>query len=699
MAAPELKHEGPRSDRQVMSFLRRARSTSLLTRFGAVSLLLTIAVGAVLSSVLGEAIAERARQQAEWTAIVTVRLGLQQQLTPQELAEGFDPERLASVAAAVNTAAAGLQDGSSLDDLDPVELKIFNRAREIVFSNESDRIGAVSESHELDDALAGKVVSGFSHSHDDSAGSEDGERVMLEVYVPVQYDGSSSPDGAMELYLPYAPVAAAVAEDVRTMTIALVVCLTVFYLVVFRLIASASRKLRHQTDELHSSAERDRHQATHDALTGLPNRELLRDRLDQSLAAAARSAGEVALLLIDLDRFKEINDTLGHSYGDKLLRQVGPRLQSVLRDGDTVARLGGDEFAVLLPLVDGVAEAEQVAERLREALHRPFDVDGVSLDVEASVGMAISPWHGTDSEALLRNSDIAMYVAKEMKAGAVVFEPDEHVTTSSGLTVLGDLRRALEGGDELFLHYQPKYTLDGERIEGMEALLRWQHPTQGLIPPGDFIPAAEGTGIILRLTEHVLDLALAQLRLWLDAGRAVPVAVNLSTRCLLDAGLPDLVERLLTGHGVPAALLRLEVTESAVMGDAARCMEVLQRLHDLGVKLSIDDFGTGYSSMAYLRRLPVDELKIDRSFVLGMTTTAHDAVLVRTAIDLGHNLGLTVVAEGVEEQAHVTLLRELGCDVAQGYHFARPMGAEQMTELLVATGTLHDVHRPADTRS
>ncbi|WP_143278397.1 putative bifunctional diguanylate cyclase/phosphodiesterase [Blastococcus haudaquaticus] len=682
-----------------MSFLRRARSTSLLTRFGAVSLLLTIAVGAVLSSVLGEAIAERARQQAEWTAIVTVRLGLQQQLTPQELAEGFDPERLASVAAAVNTAAAGLQDGSSLDDLDPVELKIFNRAREIVFSNESDRIGAVSESHELDDALAGKVVSGFSHSHDDSAGSEDGERVMLEVYVPVQYDGSSSPDGAMELYLPYAPVAAAVAEDVRTMTIALVVCLTVFYLVVFRLIASASRKLRHQTDELHSSAERDRHQATHDALTGLPNRELLRDRLDQSLAAAARSAGEVALLLIDLDRFKEINDTLGHSYGDKLLRQVGPRLQSVLRDGDTVARLGGDEFAVLLPLVDGVAEAEQVAERLREALHRPFDVDGVSLDVEASVGMAISPWHGTDSEALLRNSDIAMYVAKEMKAGAVVFEPDEHVTTSSGLTVLGDLRRALEGGDELFLHYQPKYTLDGERIEGMEALLRWQHPTQGLIPPGDFIPAAEGTGIILRLTEHVLDLALAQLRLWLDAGRAVPVAVNLSTRCLLDAGLPDLVERLLTGHGVPAALLRLEVTESAVMGDAARCMEVLQRLHDLGVKLSIDDFGTGYSSMAYLRRLPVDELKIDRSFVLGMTTTAHDAVLVRTAIDLGHNLGLTVVAEGVEEQAHVTLLRELGCDVAQGYHFARPMGAEQMTELLVATGTLHDVHRPADTRS
>ena len=674
-----------------MSLLRRLRTTSLLTRFGVVSLVLTIAVGAVLSSLLGDAIAERARQQAEWTAIVTVRLGLQPQLTPEDLAEGFDAERLARVEQAIAAAGEKLQaEGQQLDDLDPVELNIFNRDRTVVYSNEREHIGETSTSDELDEVLAGEVVSGFSHSADDTAGSEDGERVMLEVYVPVQYEGSATPDGAMELYLPYAPVAAAVAEDVRTMAVALIASLTVFYLVVFRLIAAASSKLRRQKEALQSSAERDRHQATHDALTGLPNWELLRDRLAQGLAAAGRSDGEVALLLIDLDRFKEINDTLGHSYGDKLLCQVGPRLQSVLREGDTVARLGGDEFAVLLPLVDGVGEAEQVAARLREALHRPFDVEGVALDVEASVGIAISPWHGTDTEALLRNADIAMYVAKELKAGAVVFEPEEHVTAPTRLTVLGDLRRALEGTGELFLNYQPKYTLDGERIEGMEALLRWQHPTQGLIPPGEFIPAAEGTGIILRLTEHVLELSLAQLRAWMDAGHEVPVAVNLSTRCLLDAGLPEIVARLLAQHGVPARLLRLEVTESAVMGDAARCMQVLQRLHDLGVKLSIDDFGTGYSSMSYLRRLPVDELKIDRSFVLGMTTTAHDAVLVRTAIDLGHNLGLTVVAEGVEGAEHVAALRELGCDVAQGYHFARPMAGAQMGELLARVGTIHD---------
>ncbi|MCW2530686.1 MAG: putative signaling protein [Blastococcus sp.] len=674
-----------------MSLLRRLRGASMLTRFGAISLLLTLAVGLVLSSVLSTAISERAREQAEWTVIVTVRLGLQPQLTPEDLANGFDAERLAGVERAIEAAAGQLQAGGrQLDDLDPVELTIYNRDRTIVYSEEHKSIGTTSTSHELDAVLNGEVVSGFSSSAGDGAGSENGTRQLLEVYVPIQYEGSDSPDGAMELYLPYAPVAAAVSADVRTLTITLVVGLAVFYGVLFRFIASASRKLQRQTQELQTSAERDRHQATHDALTGLPNRELLRDRLGQGLAAATRSEGEIALLLIDLDRFKEINDSLGHSYGDKLLCQVGPRLRSVLRDGDTVARLGGDEFAVLLPSVDGVAEARAVAERLREALHRPFDVDGVALDVEASVGIVLSPWHGTDTEELLRNADIAMYAAKELKAGAVVFEPDQHVTAPWRLTVLGDLRRALEGSEELFLNYQPKYTLDGERIEGVEALLRWQHPTEGLIPPDEFIPVAEGTGIILRLTERVLGLALRQMRHWLDAGHAVPVAVNLSTRCLLDADLPQLVQRLLAEHRVPAELLRLEVTESAVMGDAARCMEVLERLHDLGVRLSIDDFGTGYSSMAYLRRLPVDELKIDRSFVLGMTTTQQDAVLVRTAIDLGHNLGLTVVAEGVEGAEHVHALRALGCDIAQGYHYARPMLAEALSELLDRVGTIHD---------
>jgi diguanylate cyclase (GGDEF)-like protein len=663
----------------------------MLIRFGAISLLLTLVVGVVLSSVLSTAVTERARQQAESTVIVAVRLGLMPQLTPDDFSRGFDADRLAGVERAISAAGSQLQAGGGrLDDLDPVELNIFNRDRTVVYSADHDLIGTTSTSDELDEALAGNVVSGFSHTADESASSETGSRQLLEVYVPVRYEGSARPDGVVELYLPYGPVSAAVHHDVRTLVLTLAVGLAVFYGVLFRFIATASGRLQRQSEELRVSAVRDRHQATHDALTGLPNWELLRDRLEQGLSAATRSDGEIALLLIDLDRFKEINDSLGHTYGDKLLCQVGPRLQSVLREGDTVARLGGDEFAVLLPAVDGVAEAQAVAERLRLALHRPFDVDGVALDVEASVGIVLSPWHGTDTEELLRNADIAMYAAKELKAGAVVFEADQHVTTPWRLTLLGDLRRALDGTDELFLNYQPKYTLDGERIEGVEALLRWQHPTEGLIPPGDFILVAEGTGIILRLTERVMNMALAQMRRWLDSGHAVPVAVNLSTRCLLDAGLPDMVARLLAQYRVPAELLRLEVTESAVMGDAARCMEVLQRLHDLGVKLSIDDFGTGYSSMAYLRRLPVDELKIDRSFVLGMTTAPQDAVLVRTAIDLGHNLGLTVVAEGVEGAEHVHALRELGCDIAQGYHYARPMLGEALTELLDRVGTIHD---------
>ncbi|WP_051515846.1 putative bifunctional diguanylate cyclase/phosphodiesterase [Candidatus Blastococcus massiliensis] len=680
-----------------MEFLRRLRATSLLTRFACLSLLLTVAVGVVLSSVLGGLIEDRARQQAEDAALMAVRLGLQPQFTREDLVGGFDAARLADVEDAVEDASEEFgKKGTALAAFDPIELKVFGADRTILYHSERpELVGETSSSGELGSALAGYVVSGFASSADDSAESENGERQLLEVYVPLQYDGVDQPDGAIELYLPYAPVAAAVRDDVRTMTTTLVISLLGFYVIVFRLIASASKRMRRQARELQDSADRDRHQATHDALTGLPNRVLMEDRLQQSLAAATRSDGEVALLLIDLDRFKEINDSLGHSYGDKLLLQVGPRLRSVLRDMDAVGRLGGDEFVVLLPSVDGVTEAEAVAERLRQALHQPFDVDGVVLDVEASIGIVLSPWHGTDSEELLRNADIAMYAAKELKAGAVVFQPEVHASTPVRLSVLGDLRRALDSDDELFLHYQPKITLDGEQIEGLEALLRWQHPTQGLIPPGEFILVAEGTGIILRVTERVLDLALAQQRRWIDAGTAVPVAVNLSTRCLLDAGLPDLVQRLLTQHGVPAELLRLEVTESAVMGDAARCMDVLQRLHDLGVHLSLDDFGTGYSSMAYLRRLPVDELKVDRSFVLGMTTTTQDLVLVRTAIDLGHNLGLTVVAEGVESAEHVAALRELGCDVAQGYHYGRPMPAERMTEMLARVGTIHDEQVPA----
>ncbi|WP_433219976.1 putative bifunctional diguanylate cyclase/phosphodiesterase [Dactylosporangium sp. CS-047395] len=410
-------------------------------------------------------------------------------------------------------------------------------------------------------------------------------------------------------------------------------------------------------------------QAMQDELTGLPNRSVFIARTADALA------GGPSVLMVDLDRFKEVNDTLGHQYGDELLRQVAARTAAALRTSDTVARLAGDEFAILLPAT-GAEDAARLAGRVQAALHRSFDLGTVTVDIEVSIGVASSA-SGTADE-LVRCADIAMYTAKETKAGIVAYHPAMHTEDTSRLQLLGDLRRALDADDQISLHYQPKVSLADGAVCGVEALVRWRHPERGPIAPGDFIPVAETTGLINRLTLYVLRHAVAQSRAWMDAGRELTVAVNLSPRCLLDPGLVDDVTRLLSTHGVPAARLRLEVTESAVMANPAQATATLKQLHDLGVRLSIDDYGTGYSSMAYLKQLPVDELKVDRTFVMNMDTDHDDAILVRGAVELGHNLGLTVVAEGVEREAHVLALRSLGCDIAQGYHYARPMPAADL---------------------
>ncbi|MFI5914090.1 putative bifunctional diguanylate cyclase/phosphodiesterase [Dactylosporangium sp. NPDC051541] len=407
-------------------------------------------------------------------------------------------------------------------------------------------------------------------------------------------------------------------------------------------------------------------QAMHDELTGLPNRSVFNARTAEALDAGP------SVLMLDLDRFKEVNDTLGHQYGDELLRQVAARTTAAVRTTDTVARLAGDEFAILLPAT-GAADATRLAERVQASLHRSFDLVDVTVDIEVSIGVASSP-----QEDLVRCADIAMYAAKDTKTGIVAYQPALHTEDSSRLQLLGDLRRALDADDQITLHYQPKVSLADGAVCGVEALVRWRHPDRGPIAPADFIPVAETTGLITRLTLYVLRHALAQARTWLDAGRDLPVAVNLSPRCLLDPGLVEDVTRLLAECRVPANRLRLEVTESAVMANPALATATLLRLHDLGVRLSIDDYGTGYSSMAYLKALPVDELKVDRTFVQHMDTDHDDAVLVRGAIELGHNLGMTVVAEGVETEAHADALRALGCDIAQGYHYARPLAAADL---------------------
>jgi len=389
----------------------------------------------------------------------------------------------------------------------------------------------------------------------------------------------------------------------------------------------------------------------------------------------------MAVLLIDLDRFKEINDVLGHASGDVLLSRVGPRMATTVREGDILARLGGDEFAAVLTGADEEA-ACNVARRLLDRLAQTVEVDGVDLQVDASIGIAVShPGSDDTIDVLLQRADIAMYTAKRNRTGFAVYEQDQNTATLERLNLLSELRNAV-ANDEIVLHYQPKVSLPGVQLVGVEALARWEHPTRGLLAPNEFIPVAEGTGLIVPLTLQVLRQALTQVAEWRNAGNDFTVAVNLSPRCLAEPDLTERVLGMLAEHEVPARCLELEITEETLANDPDRALKTLTALHAAGVQISIDDFGTGYSSMAYLRRLPVTELKVDRSFVMGMLHQADDEVLVRSLVELGHNLGLTVVAEGVEDQETLDALMQFGCDVAQGYHLGRPMPAEDFEQWL-----------------
>ncbi len=429
--------------------------------------------------------------------------------------------------------------------------------------------------------------------------------------------------------------------------------------------------------------ERLQHQALHDALTDLPNRTLLHDRLDHAIQIAAREHAALALFLIDLDHFKEVNDMLGHEAGDMLLQRVATRLRDVLRASDTVARLGGDEFAVLVPDADA-AEAAQTADKLLAALAEPVTIEGQRLAVGGSLGIALHLAHGADAGPLLRHADIAMYVAKRAGGGHAVYtlEMDHH--TPRRLTLVSALRQAIADGD-LRVHYQPMVDVTTGRVHLVEALVRWPHPDLGLLPPDQFIPLAEGTGLITPLTRWVLAEALRQVRAWQDAGLELGVAVNISPRALHDPALLATIAGLLRAHGLPAARLRVELTETAVMIDPAGAVEILTRLDALGVRIAIDDFGTGYSSLAYLKRLPIDEIKIDRSFVTDMTRDADDATIVASTIGLGHSLGLRFVAEGVESGETWQVLEALGCDAIQGFYVSRALPADDLARWLRAT--------------
>jgi diguanylate cyclase (GGDEF)-like protein len=663
----------PRRRKLPMPQFWATRRHGLLAKFALASVLPIVLLGAILQQYLEHQIRARTLGEARRGATLVAQLGIQPQLSPLALKRGLSVPDLISLDRAL---AAGRAQAT--------EVRIWNRRGEIVYSDDRSLIGNVfTKSDELRAALNGHVATEVASAGDRVGVDVHPQGKQLEVYVPLVFPLDRAPAGALEIYLPYSPLARAIRHDSRTLFLLLLSGLGLLYAVLFRIVAGASRRLRHQ-------AEVNQHQALHDSLTGLANRALFRDRAQQAILAANREGIQVAILLMDLDRFKDINDTLGHHSGDLLLQEVAHRLTGTLREGDTVARLGGDEFAVVLPRVLEASAAVEAARRIRKAVEEPLVLQNLVVRVEPSIGIAVYPEHGDDVDLLIQHADVAMYVAKAANSGHELYDADVDEHNPYRLTLVGELRHAIDE-NQLVLHYQPKAELATGEIKGVEALVRWKHPTRGLLQAGDFISVAQRTGLIKPLTLWVLDSALSQCRRWHDEGFELSVAVNLSARNLLDLQLPQDIASLLDKWNVAPGWLELEITESTIMADPVRAIEVLTRLSDMGVGFSVDDFGTGYSSLAYLKRLPVSELKIDRSFVMNMSKDDNDAIIVRSTIDLGRNLGLRVVAEGVETEDVWHSLQGLGCDTAQGYYLSRPVSPEELTPWLRSTAVR--VHR------
>ena len=445
-------------------------------------------------------------------------------------------------------------------------------------------------------------------------------------------------------------------------------------------IGTLARGLDHMRAGIAEREQRILKLAYEDPLTHLPNRSQFSESLEKALAVARARKRCLAILIMDLDRFKYVNDTLGHGVGDHVLKEVGERLRSVLSGASCIARLGGDEFAVLLE-DSGSEEIVRLAERVVAVLEQPILFEQQPLDVGASIGIATFPVHGEDLQTLVRNADIAMYVAKRTRSGYSVYDRSYDTSQQEHLSLLSELRRAVEQG-ELRLYYQPKMTLSSSQVLAAEALIRWIHPVRGLVPPALFIPFAEHTGYIKALTLWVLKEAISQCGQWCREGRPLQISVNISARDLTSRDLPERIAALLEEHGVSAEMLCLEITESGFMEDPQHAQRVLDRLAQQGVQLSIDDYGTGYSSLSYIMRLPVKELKIDQAFVSRMSENPNLATIVHSTIELGHSLGLKVVAEGVEDFRGFELLRELGCDSAQGYYLSPPLAPAEFTAWL-----------------
>ena len=637
------------------------RPPRLVLRF-AVSTAVLLSIGAFVILIF---VRQHAISQAESNAVFhsrfVVRSVLGDRLRPGDFAKPVARDRAGALDSVVET---DILVGDSLG------LQLYSRDGRITYSTNRKLVGTTpaDAAHARSTLASGNVGK--------SVEVVNGRKV-LKVFVPVPFIGSDEPAGVLAMSQDYEPIVQAGRKGLLPVIGVLQLVLLTLYLSLFPLLRRVTARLRGQVEQIEKLA-------LYDALTGLANRRLFHDRLERAFLSAQRNGAGFSLMLLDLDRFKEINDTLGHQTGDAVLEHLAERLRGVARASDTVARLGGDEFAlVLLGAQDG-ATALFVAERIRRALEEPFVLaDDLTLQLETSIGIAIFPRHGEDAEQLLKRADIALYASKDTHAPVVyASEHDQH--SSDGLELVAQIRNAIDNG-ELVVHFQPEVDLQSGETRRLEALVRWNHPERGLLLPEAFIPLARQSALVRPITRYVLDVALGQCRAWQDAGIDVGVAVNLAGRDLSDSRLEEEVSEALRRWKLRPELLELEIPESAVISERERIQKMLTRLNERGVRVAVDDFGSGYASLSHLKQLPVDVLKIDKSFVQNIGIDEEDEAIVRSTIDLAHSLGISVVAEGVESEDVLQRLRALGCDVAQGFCLARPAAAADVTEWLVGS--------------
>jgi diguanylate cyclase (GGDEF)-like protein len=627
-----------------------------------------LSLGFILARVLQAQIVSRRLADESEAARIIAHIGIEPHLSAQDLRTGLS---------ASGSRALDHQLSARSVTQDLVRIKIWNSHYKVIYSDDHSLIGrTLPPSDDLQRALAGKpddadVVTPRLHTE---TASEVGLGQLVEVYVPLRFVASGPPEGAFEIYLSYRPIAAAIASDKRAIALLVAIGLALLWAILYRIVARASSRLRRQARENYRLAR-------YDQLTGLPNRTLFIERVADAVREEGRHGGAVAVLLIDLDRFTEINNTLGSANGDEVLREVARRLREELPGGALAARLGGDEYAVLCPRTAGVSEALSAVAAVQSCLEAPVTRDGVALNIEASIGVAVMGEYAHDRDELLRRADAALAHARSRASRIEVYSADCEQFDAEGLALLGQVRGALERG-EFVLHYQTKIDIPSRRIVGVQALVRWQHPEHGLLAPMRFIPLIEQTALVGPVTLHVVEEALKQMARWRSRGIDLETSVNLSARNLLDPALPGQIALLLQRHAVPAERLTVEVTESATVVDRGRAVAGLEALRSSGVGVSIDDFGTGNASIEYLTTLPASEIKIDRSFITDILEDTRAEAIVRSTIDLARNLELTVVAEGIETEAVLEHLAALGCDVGQGCLVSRPLSAEELTPQL-----------------